>query len=108
MRYYVVNQNYCWADEIDFNAVWILPQEKWDKFCLKVDKLEFPIEAFVGTNEDILFESAREYLETFKVSNVIEEEDFKVLQKVFHTKKTEIQMGNVLNLLDYADDEDEN
>ena len=71
-----------WADEMDVYGFTIISEEHWKYKNLEWTHTPFPYEYGVGTNESIIFEDIQEYLRSFKVEKISDDE-IKCIQKFF-------------------------
>lgn len=88
MKYYFGKWSSNWADEMTVDAFKILTEEEYEKFqysakILKKYEDVFFEEEFtvsIGTNEEIEYENAEQFLESFNIKEISEDE-CKVLRK---------------------------
>ena len=59
-----------YADEFDVYGFRIMSKDKWDEFVEATKKINYPIEIYFGTNEAIEYESSKEVLRSFKLSEL--------------------------------------
>ena len=71
-----------YADEFDVYGFRVVTDQEWDKFLKVIECLSFPLEAYFGTNEQVVFENKEEILQAFKMEK-ISLDDEKVLTKLF-------------------------
>lgn len=91
MKHVLIKFSGNWADEMDIEGFSIISKDHWEYMKLEAEHTEFPIEMGVGTNEDIVFENAYEYIHSFIVRDISEEER-KTIKKFF----TSYDYGNVV------------
>jgi len=84
MKLLILEDN--WADEIDFSATTVLSDEDYEKFLLGLDKIRWPRECYIGTNEEVQYESAKDFLECINVHDVPKEAQAFV-------KKVDLELG---------------
>lgn len=107
-----------YADEFDVDGFFVWPQSKWEehktlatKYFEKVAKAAPPeenayrrsrggeVEVYFGTNEQIIFSGIKDYLDSFKTTELTESEA-KVLSKHFKGWRNHARFGKVLMLED--------
>lgn len=97
MKYFLITQTACWADEFDTEGFCIKESESKQE---ALDKLlnpnhKFPAERYFGTNEYHTFEDKKEYFDTFEAKE-ISYDDYNVLKRLFGT-----HYGMMVTLEDY-------
>jgi len=71
-----------WADEMDVEGFDIISKAAWDFKKLEVEHTDFPQMIGVGTNEELDYESAKQYLSEFQVHE-ISDSDEATIRKYF-------------------------
>ena len=84
-----------WADEIDVEGFMIVSKECWEWKKLEWNHTEFPQEISIGTNEYAEFENVEEYLNSFKIKEISDEEA-ELLRKLFDISSRFGDFGHVL------------
>ncbi|TFG99045.1 hypothetical protein E4H12_04075 [Candidatus Thorarchaeota archaeon] len=79
----LVTYNSNWADEMDIDGFYLTTQFRWDRFVERVnshfkDKDDYTY--YIGTNEEIVYESVEMLLSDFKVEEITAEEATLVLK----------------------------
>jgi hypothetical protein len=88
-----------WADEMDIEGFDILSKEHWEFKKLEANNTEFPQEICIGTNENVDYDSVKEYLSDFKVQEISDEEEA-IIRKLF----VYLPLGQVPYLKGFAPD----
>lgn len=70
-----------WADEMDINSHLVMSESEVEAYKKLVRESEYPFELFVGTNQNIDYDSAEEFLACLTFIEV-SEEDVLVLEKL--------------------------
>ena len=70
-----------WADEIDVNGSFIMSADDWMIEKSNMKKIEYPIEYYVGSNEEIVFDSYDDLISCYTEFE-ISEDDVKVLERL--------------------------
>ena len=74
-----------WADEFDMTGFVLLTAEAWNNFKAELDDVDYPVEAYFGTNEFYVFENKKEVLAGFTIKEVFKE-DMSALTSLFGKK----------------------
>ena len=86
MNKYLVIETANWADEFDIQGFKIIEADSIKEVEDKLtNTLSFPCELGFGTNEDQYYNTKEELLNDIEI-NLISEEEFKVLDKLFEIK----------------------
>lgn len=62
-----------WADEIDIDGFIVLSDELHDNFIEAINRIEY-LEFYIGTNEEIIYESPEEILNDLEISDITVEQ----------------------------------
>lgn len=96
-----------WADEFDVKGFLIIKKTEWEDHLNWIrDRMDWPQENGFGTNQSIIWVSAKEYLSSFKVVDVSVDEAAIIL-KYFERaswEKTGYGYGLFLSLLDVVEE----
>jgi len=97
MKYFLITQSACWADEFDTEGFCIKEAESKEQALstLLNPKHEFPAERYFGTNESHIFEDQDDYFDTFEIKE-ISYDDYNVLKRLFGRR-----YGMLVTLEDY-------
>lgn len=72
-----------WADEIDLKGFMLWTKEEWEEHLQYIkDEFEFPHYAYVGTNQNIRFDTLEEWLDTLEIKEITEEET-NIIKRLF-------------------------
>jgi hypothetical protein len=75
MKQYVLVQGSAdYADEFDCEFFRVEEKEKWEKFQEMVEKYFSPFSIYFGTNEDLEFDSYKDWIRCLVVSDISESE----------------------------------
>jgi hypothetical protein len=75
MAYFLITESNNWADEIDVEAFQLIKGESAESVIAGiVDQYEYPTEIYIGTNEEIEFETREDAVDTLVVQEITEEE----------------------------------
>ena len=79
----LITQNTNWADEISIECCFIMSKELWEKYKLLIEEYakENCLETYIGTNEEISWDNAKDYLKTFTTKK-LSESQFEVLKQL--------------------------
>ena len=82
MKHYLVKFNDCYADEFDVEGFMLMNEKDLKRFYKRVERTEYPIEFYFGTNEFIEYISKEHYLENVTVQE-ISESVYSTLKELF-------------------------
>lgn len=77
-----------WADEHDVYGLEIMEDEMWEKYLVAIHNLKYPAEFSFGTNEDLVFENAKDALNSCTVYDIGQVEE-NILKKYISNSKTQ-------------------
>lgn len=90
-----------WADEMDLDGLWIVNATWWKEHVEQATAWKsWPMTIYIGTNEEMEFSNAKDYLDSFKVIPATDAE-VEILRKLLGT-----QVGQVVTL-EFDDDDDD-
>jgi len=97
MKYYLIKQSACWADEFDTEGFCIKEANNKQEVLENLihSKHKFPVERSFGTNESHTWETKEEYLETLEIEE-IDINSYLVLKTLFGE-----EYGMFISLEDY-------
>lgn len=81
----LIKFNSNWSDEMDVHGFFVATQEKWDQYCDRVRKhfeTHNELMYYIGSNEEILYESADQLLGEFQVTEITDT-DAETLTRLF-------------------------
>jgi len=87
-RMVILNFEKDYADEFDVKGFAFISLDQWEYYKKEAKNCEYPIESYFGSNEALVFESADEFIKSFKVKSI-----------------TEMEMNIIKNALDMWNDE---
>lgn len=93
-----------WADEFDVEGFVALPTEEWKEYKKQIKEVigDNSFESSIGTNQELTFGSAKQYLDCFKQSNISEEEYAFLLKNFEHTDYREFDGKNFKSIVKIA------
>ena len=71
-----------WADEMDIEGFDIISKEEWEYKKLELKHTQFPQQIGIGSNQELDYDSSKEYLSDFKVQEISDEEEA-IIRKLF-------------------------
>lgn len=81
-----------WADEFDCEGFAFISEEQWEYKKKEAEECEFPREVYFGTNECFKFKSAKNFINSFKLKSIFDE-DVNKLKKLFDMNQHENLFG---------------
>lgn len=78
----LVKCEFDWADEMDVYGFSTFEPREWEYVCKEINAIEYPIDWYVGTNEEITFDSADDIFRGFDVS-VLTSEETEIIERRF-------------------------
>lgn len=82
-----------WADEMDLDGLWIVDEAWWDSHKAKAVGCEnWPLSCSIGTNEEVTFDSADDYLSSFHELSA-KPDEIEIIKRLIGT-----QVGQVVTI----------
>jgi hypothetical protein len=95
-----------WADEFTVNGFRVMTESQWEdhKRLVRKKKEDSHIEVYFGTNEALEWEGAEEYIDSFSITEITDEEA-DVLKRFFG--QGDVIEGGTFPMFESYDDDDE-
>jgi hypothetical protein len=105
-EYILIKGQANWADEIDIDYVNIWVKEEWKRHLKDAkkyfDKHKDDVEVYVGTNESVRYCGFEDYKNTFKTTDLTDDEAKFLREKVITSA---FGIGNDITISEFDDDE---
>lgn len=102
MKYFLIKFSDNWADEMDIRGFETFTESEYNEYISQLDKIEYPVEVGIGTNESLEYLSKEDYLRKLTVVE-IEQSELDTLNKLFGP----YERGKFVDLSEYAEFDDE-
>lgn len=97
-----------WADEMDLDGCWVVDEKWWDEHKAKAVACNgWPLTCSIGTNEEIIYDSADDYLSCFHEISATPDE-VAMVKRLLGVQVGHVELLHDSNLINYDDDYDGN